>query len=132
MTDNIKEIRQQKREQMLNKGAEEEQSVPSEPIYVEGSGHLDEITKKYDVVLVDFYADWCGPCKMIEPVMERLAQNTDAAVAKVDIDQYQMLARQNGVQGVPTLGLYADGEPVQRLVGVQDEGKLANLIEQYA
>ncbi|TQR21944.1 hypothetical protein C9J85_19490 [Haloferax sp. wsp5] len=70
-----------------------------------------------DVVLVDFYADWCGPCKQLEPAVERIAAGTAATVAKVDIDANQQLAAKYGVRSVPTLLLFVDGEPVERLVG---------------
>jgi len=82
--------------------------------------------------LVDFYADWCGPCQMLEPVVESIAADTDATVAKVDVDANQGLAAEYGVRGVPTLVLFADGEPAERLVGMQDEARLRSAIEEYA
>ncbi len=105
--------------------------TPSDPIAIEGESHLDEVTSEYDVVLVDCYADWCGPCQMLEPTIEALAAETDAAVAKVDVDTHQHLAQQLGARGVPTLVLYADSEPVERMVGAQDRGTLERLIDQY-
>ncbi len=69
---------------------------------------------------------------MMEPTIEALAAETDAAVAKVDVDAYQQIAQQLGARGVPTLVLYADGQPVERMVGVQDRGTLEGLIEQHA
>ncbi|MFC6732710.1 thioredoxin [Haladaptatus sp. GCM10025707] len=81
---------------------------------------------------MDFYADWCGPCKMLEPTVKELAAEGKATVVKVDVDQHQTLAQSNGVQGIPTLLLYADGEQVKRLVGVQDKATLSSLIEQVA
>ncbi|WP_440008114.1 thioredoxin [Halomicrococcus sp. SG-WS-1] len=131
MSDELEDIRQKKREEILSEDQQSGGESPNEPVPVEGSSHLDELVESSNVVLVDFYADWCGPCKMLEPVVESVAAETDAAVAKVDIDQHQGIAQQNGVQGVPTLFLYADGEPVERLVGVQDESTLKNLIEQH-
>ena len=132
MSDEIDNIREQKRKELLDEDEESEADVPNEPIHIEGADHLNEVVEDAGVVLVDFYADWCGPCKMLEPVVESIAADTDAAVAKVDIDQNQMLARQNGVQGVPTLYLYADGEPVEQMVGVQDESTLRSKIQQHA
>jgi len=82
--------------------------------------------------LVDFYADWCGPCQMLEPVVESIAADTDATVAKVDVDANRGLAAEYGVRGVPTLLLFADGEPVERLVGMQDESRLRSAIEEHA
>ena len=105
--------------------------TPTEPIFIDGQSHLEEVVAENDVVLTDFYADWCGPCKMIEPVVESLAETTDAAMAKVDVDANQQLASAYGVRGVPTLVLFADGEQVEEIVGVQGEGQLRTLIERY-
>lgn len=106
-------------------------ATADEPIHVEGVDHFDELTDA-GVVLVDFYADWCGPCKMIAPTLETLAAETATTVAKVDVDAQQELAREYDVQGVPTLFLYVDGERVERLVGAQDEATLRSLIDRYA
>jgi thioredoxin 1 len=105
---------------------------PSEPIAIKGQAHLQDVVGEHDVVLVDCYADWCGPCQMLEPTIESLAAETDAAVAKVDVDAHQHLAQQLGARGVPTLVLYADGDPVERVVGVRDKASLEGLIEQHA
>ena len=110
----------------------EKGATPDEPISIEGSDHLEEVVGNHDVVLVDCYADWCGPCQMLEPTIEALAAETDAAVAKVDVDAHQRLAQQLGARGVPTLLLYADGEPVERMVGAQDRATLEAVIEQHS
>ncbi|NHN49203.1 thioredoxin [Halostella sp. JP-L12] len=102
-----------------------------EPVHVDGQSEFDELVADYDVVLADFYADWCGPCQMLESVVERLAAETGAAVAKVDVDANQQLAGAYGVRGVPTLVLFADGEQVEEVVGVQSEDRLRSLIESY-
>jgi thioredoxin 1 len=106
-------------------------TTPDEPRPIAGQSELDEFVADNDVVLADFYADWCGPCQMIAPVVERLAEETDAAVAKVDVDANQQLAAAYGVRGVPTLVLFADGEQVEEIVGVQGEDQLRSLIEGY-
>ncbi|EMA41009.1 thioredoxin [Halobiforma nitratireducens] len=131
----IRERKKRELQQRLENGGEvgdDAAETPGEPIGIGGRSHLDEVLAEHDVVLVDCYADWCGPCQMLEPTIEALAAETDAAVAKVDIDAHQQLAQQLGAQSVPTLVLYADGEPVQRLVGAQNKGRLEQLIEQYA
>lgn len=102
-----------------------------EPRYVGGEAELDDIVAENDVVLADFYADWCGPCQMLEPVVENLAADTEAAVAKVDVDANQQLATAYGVRGVPTLVLFAAGEQVEEIVGLQSEEELRSLVESY-
>jgi thioredoxin 1 len=122
------EIRERKLEELSDDGAPD---APTEPIPVNGAEELNRAAEEYDVVLADFYADWCGPCQMLEPVVETVAAETDAAVAKVDVDANQQLAGQYGVRGVPTMILFADGEPAERIVGVQNEGALRNTVESY-
>ena len=104
----------------------------SDPVHVESADHLNELVAEGGVVLADFYADWCGPCKMLEPIVEELAAETDATVAKVDVDRLQRLAQQYRVQGVPTMYLFAGGDQVEQLVGVRQRDELRSLIEQYA
>ncbi|MFC4541327.1 thioredoxin [Halosolutus amylolyticus] len=142
MDDERQRIREQKKRELRDRiengagtgdsGAVEGAESPDEPISIRGSDHLDEVVSEHDVVLVDCYADWCGPCQMLEPTIEALAAETDAAVAKVDVDANQRLAQQLGARGVPTLVLYADGEPVERMVGVQEKASLKGLIEQHS
>lgn len=133
------EIRERKAEQLkqrLNDDAEDTTdgdgpSGRNEPVHVTGGDHLQRLIDEGGVVLVDFYADWCGPCKMLEPVVADIASETAATVAKVDIDEHQGLAQQYQVQGVPTMYLFADGETVERIVGVRDKGELVSLVERY-
>lgn len=95
------------------------------------SGEALESTVGDDgVVLVDFHATWCGPCIQMEPVLEAIADTTDARVVKVDVDQHQHLAAQHQVRGVPTMLVYQDGEPVERFVGYQPEPSLRQTVEQ--
>jgi thioredoxin 1 len=130
--ESIDDVRARKREQLRSDGGSESVAqTPAEPFHVDTISSLDEVTSTHEAVLVDFYADWCGPCKMIEPTVEALAAETDVAVAKVDVDANQGLAAEYGVQGVPTLLLFADGEPVERVVGVQDKETLRSTIEQH-
>jgi len=79
---------------------------------------FDEIIKT-GLTLVDFFAEWCGPCKMMAPVVEKLAQEYAgrANVAKVDVDYNIEIAMRYGIQGVPTFGIFKDGQMVHRIVG---------------
>ncbi|QDX39385.1 thioredoxin [Salarchaeum sp. JOR-1] len=103
----------------------------NEPTHVDSAGELDALVSRDDVVLTDFYADWCGPCQMLEPIVETIAADTAATVAKVDVDANQQLAAQYGVRGVPTLVLFADGEQVEEIVGLQGEEQLRTLVDSY-
>jgi len=136
MTDELEEIRQRKIEELRNGERQTNDSgrdgaSPSEPVHVNGAEEFQDAVND-GVVLVDFYADWCGPCKQLEPIVERIAAGTEATVAKVDIDANQGLAAQYAVRSVPTLLLFADGEQVEQLVGLQQEGQLRSLIERYS
>jgi len=94
--------------------------------------HVDEDTFQSEVidstqpVLVDFTAVWCGPCKMLEPVVKELATdwNGKAKVVKLDVDNNANVAMQYQVMGVPTLMLFVDGEPKERVTGFQPKKRL--------
>jgi thioredoxin 1 len=134
--DELEEIRKQKAERLREQqgaGAETAggaDTSPDEPVEVSGMDELEQVVSKHRVVLVDCYADWCGPCKMMEPVVEELAASTDATIAKVDVDANQQVAAQLGAQSIPTFVLFVDGEPADRLVGAQDEATFEQLIAQ--
>ncbi|MFQ3476911.1 thioredoxin family protein [Halonotius sp. F2-221B] len=106
-------------------------AAPAEPIQLTDADEYADIVSRYDTVLVDFYADWCGPCQMMEPTIEALAEDTAAAVLKVDVDRFQALAGQHGVQGIPTLLVYADGEQAERMVGAQTGDALEDTVTGY-
>ncbi|MFB6296841.1 MAG: thioredoxin family protein [Halobacteriales archaeon] len=147
--DDLEDLRERKRQELIESveggtgnaksspGREDqattnEPATPGEPIHVDGRENLQETVDRYPVVLLEFYADWCGPCKQLEPVLESLAETTDAAIAKVDVDANQELAAEYQVRGVPAMVLFADGEAVEQLTGARDQHTLERLIGQYA
>lgn len=89
-----------------------------------------EVLKSEKPVLVDFYADWCGPCKMMAPAVEELAnEQDDVIVGKLNVDFAPELARTYKVFSIPTLILFKNGEAVEKRVGVQSKAELEMLIK---
>ena len=91
-----------------------------------------KVLKAKGVVALDFFATWCGPCQMLGPVFEKVAKEMadKASLYKIDIDEEQDLAVELGVQAVPTVLIYKDGEIIKRQVGLVSEAALKKMIEE--
>jgi len=94
-------------------------------------GNFNKLINGEKPVLIDFYAEWCGPCKMLAPVIKEVAQELDekVRVIKIDIDKNRALAQRYQVKGVPTLALFKDGEVVWRVSGVQTKHQIVSSVE---
>lgn len=90
-----------------------------------------EVLKSELPVLVDFWAEWCGPCKMIAPILEEVSQQYAGklVVAKVDVDANQAVPAQFGIRGIPTLILFKNGEAAAQKVGAMAKGQLVQFID---
>ncbi len=87
--------------------------------------NIEELLNSGRTLLIDFYADWCGPCRMVAPIVDQIAEEkTDIAVGKINIDEQPELAEKYGVMSIPTLIVIKDREVVNKGTGVQPKGKL--------
>ena len=106
----------------------------SEKIVSLSDATFDEHVKASDVpVLVDFWAEWCGPCKMISPVLEEIAEEQAGKIqiGKLNIDNNLEVTRRFDVMSIPTLILFKDGQPAVRLIGAKPKGQLLQEISAY-
>lgn len=137
MTDDDRElemIRMKKMQEMHNyvHGKEESSDMPSAPVKIT-DGNFKSTLDKYPLVLVDFWAPWCGPCKMIGPSIEDLAKEYQGKVvfAKLNVDENQLIAQSMQVMGIPTLMLFKDGKLAQRVSGALPKRAIKELVEKH-
>ena len=100
--------------------------------HIKTTGEFEEVVMKSDKpVLVDFFATWCGPCKMVAPELEALAPEMEgtAEIAKIDVEEVADLAKQYKVMSVPTLLVIKNGEEVARVVGFRPRAELKSMLE---
>ncbi len=102
--------------------------------YLGDSDFKEYISNSNNPVFVDFYADWCGPCKMIAPVLEEVAGEYSGKVEiiKVNVDQNPAVAREYNVSSIPTLIMFKNGSEVERYLGYKNKRELQEILNKYA
>ena len=105
----------------------------SKTIELTDSNFDEEISSREVPILVDYWAEWCGPCKMVGPILEELANDFEGklVVGKVDVDTNKDSAAKQKVMSIPTLVLFKNGQPVDQRVGALTKNQLEELINQY-
>jgi thioredoxin 1 len=103
------------------------------PVAISDTSFESEVVKSDRAVLVDFWAEWCGPCRMIAPILENLAEEypDTLKVTKLDVDQNPKTMMKFGVQSIPTLILFKGGQPVERLIGYMPKERLLGRIRPH-
>ena len=103
----------------------------SEPIVLTDSNFASEVTK-YPIMLVDFWAPWCGPCRMVSPIIEQLSREYSGRVAfgKVNVDENQRIATSFGIQSIPTLMIFKGSKAVDVIIGAMPKGQIEMKLKQ--
>jgi len=101
-------------------------AIDATPIHVTDASFDSEVLQSDKPVLTDFWAEWCGPCKMIAPILEDIASEYegDLTIAKVDVDENPGIAMRYGVQSIPTLILFKNGQEAKRVIGAMSKERL--------
>ena len=105
---------------------------PEEPVKVTDKT-FDEFIEDYDLAIVDCWAEWCGPCKMMDPVLEEIAEEmqNDIAVGKLNVDENKAKTSEYGISSIPTMLVFKNGENVDRLVGAMPKEALKQKLNSY-
>lgn len=125
----IDKIKQRMLERMMKRDINQ---MPNKPLKVTDE-NFDEIISKYRLVVVDFWAPWCGPCRMVAPVIEKLAKEMkgDVVFAKLNTDENSRTAMKFRIMSIPTLIIFKEGKMVDRVVGALPADMLKEWIERY-
>lgn len=102
-------------------------------VEINSDNFTNEVVNSNGIAVVDFYADWCGPCRKMSPLLEEVEQELISKVkfAKINTDNNLNVAKDYRVSGLPTLLIFKDGEPVERLVGLMPKSSIITNIEKY-
>jgi len=105
--------------------------MADEKVFTDGNFQT-EVLDNSDPVLVDFWAEWCGPCRMLGPVVERIAAANEGklVVGKMNVDENQQTPQKYGIQGIPALYFFKNGEVAQQLVGFQSQENIQKVVDE--
>jgi len=102
-------------------------------VHVTGENFDSEVLKSKSLVLVDFWAPWCGPCRMLGPILEELEKEMGekVKVCKVNVDEESALAQQYGIMSIPAVFVFKDGEMVETMIGLQPKESFEEVVKKY-
>lgn len=96
--------------------------------YIKNEEEFNEVIKK-DKVVVDFYAEWCGPCKMLSPILDKVSKEMSLDTYKVNVDEVEDVARQYGIMSIPTVMIFEKGKMTKKNVGFMDDAELREFVK---
>lgn len=99
--------------------------------HINETEYKDEVLTSKGVVLLDFYASWCGPCRMLSPVLEEIEDERKIPVFKMDVDECQSVPREYGVMSIPTVCIFKDGVFQEKFVGFRGKEQILEVVEKY-
>ena len=135
MNDELEQIKKKKLEDLKKQytiGGKSMENMPDTPVEM-SDADLEEQTNKYDMVVVDCWAPWCGPCRMIHPIVDELAKEMQGKVVfgKLNVDNNQATASKYGIMSIPSLLVFKEGKLVDRIVGAMPKPMLKAKIEPH-
>ena len=135
MNDELEQIKKKKLEELKKQysiGGNIMENMPDTPVEM-SDADLDEHTNKYNMVVVDCWAPWCGPCRMIHPIVDELAKEMQGKVVfgKLNVDNNQATAAKYGIMSIPSLLVFKEGKLVDRIVGAMPKPMLKAKIEPH-
>ena len=93
---------------------------------------FDNLLKGEKPVLVDFFATWCGPCRMLAPILEELSQEVETPIYKVDVDECENLSRKFGILSIPTMIFFKNGQQIEKIVGLKTKQEIKQMLETFS
>ncbi|MEF8879816.1 MAG: thioredoxin [Candidatus Thermoplasmatota archaeon] len=135
MDKELEKIKKKKLEQMKKKyikGENMNEKMPNEPIKM-SDADIDQHVEKYDKVVVDCWAPWCGPCKTIGPIIEDLAEEMQGefVFGKLNVDENKQTASKYGIMSIPSLLIFKNGELVDKMVGAMPKENIKSKLQKY-
>jgi len=134
--DELEEIKKRKLEQLkkqyMNGGKNMEGNLPNTPLEITDADVEDNI-KKYETIVIDCWAPWCGPCRMVHPIIEELAKEMQGKIVfgKLNVDENPVTSAKHQIMSIPTLLIFKNGTLVDRLIGAMSKEMLKQQLEKY-
>ena len=131
----LEEIKKKKLEQLKKRymnGGNKMEDMPNTPVKITDAD-IDDAVKKYDTIVIDCWAPWCGPCRMVGPVIEELAKELHGKVVfgKLNVDENPMTSGKHQIMSIPTMLIFKNGNLVDRLIGALPKAELKKRLEPY-